>query len=177
SETTIFDDANQIVRTFITSVRGAATPYPYGGKQRQVQVDIDPQALLAHKLSPSDVVAAIGAQNLILPAGTQKIGDTEYSVRLNGSPQQIEELNTAPIRTVNGVTTYIRDVAHVHDGSPPQTNVVRVNGQRAVLMSILKIGDASTLDIVDSLNNRLPAIRAAIPQNLEIHSLSDQSLF
>jgi CzcA family heavy metal efflux pump len=177
SETTIFDDANQIVRTFITSVRGAATPYPYGGKQRQVQVDINPQALLAHRLSPSDVVAAIGAQNLILPAGTQKIGDTEYSVRLNGSPQQIEELNNAPIRTVNGVTTYIRDVAHVHDGSPPQTNVVRVNGQRAVLMSILKIGDASTLDIVDSLNNMLPAIRAAIPQNLEIHSLSDQSLF
>jgi CzcA family heavy metal efflux pump len=177
SETTIFDDANQIVRTFITSVRGAATPYPYGGKQRQVQVDLNPQALLAHKLSPSDVVAAIGAQNLILPAGTQKIGDTEYSVRLNGSPQQIEELNNAPIRTVNGVTTYIRDVAHVHDGSPPQTNVVRVNGQRAVLMSILKIGDASTLDIVDSLNNMLPAIRAAIPQNLEIHSLSDQSIF
>ena len=177
SETTIFDDANQIVRTFVTSVRGAATPYPYGGKQRQVQVDLNPQALLAHQLSPSDVVAAIGAQNLILPAGTQKIGDTEYSVKLNGSPQQIEELNNAPIRTVNGITTYIRDVAHVHDGSPPQTNVVRVNGQRAVLMSILKIGDASTLDIVDSLNGMLPAIRAAIPQNLEIHSLSDQSLF
>ena len=177
SETTIFDDANQIVRTFITSVRGAATPYPYGGKQRQVQVDLNPQALLAHGLSPSDVVAAIGAQNLILPSGTQKIGETEYSVKLNGSPQQIDELNNAPIRTVNGVTTYIRDVAHVHDGSPPQTNIVRVNGQRAVLMSILKIGDASTLDIVDSLNGMLPAIRAAIPQNLDIHSLSDQSLF
>ena len=177
SETTIFDDANQIVRTFITSVRGAATPYPYGGKQRQVQVDLNPQALLAHGLSPSDVVAAIGAQNLILPSGTEKIGETEYSVKLNGSPQQIDELNNAPIRTVNGVTTYIRDVAHVHDGSPPQTNIVRVNGQRAVLMSILKIGDASTLDIVDSLNGMLPAIRAAIPQNLEIHSLSDQSLF
>ena len=177
SETTIFDDANQIVRTFITSVRGAATPYPYGGKQRQVQVDLNPQALLAHGLSPSDVVAAIGAQNLILPSGTEKIGETEYSVKLNGSPQQIDELNNAPIRTVNGVTTYIRDVAHVHDGSPPQTNIVRVNGQRAVLMSILKIGDASTLDIVDSLNGMLPAIRAAIPQNLDIHSLSDQSLF
>ena len=177
SETTIFDDANQIVRTFITSVRGAATPYPYGGKQRQVQVDLNPQALLAHGLSPSDVVAAIGAQNLILPSGTEKIGETEYSVKLNGSPQQIDELNNAPIRTVNGVTTYIRDVAHVHDGSPPQTNIVRVNGQRAVLMSILKIGDASTLDIVDSLNGMLPAIRAAIPPNLEIHSLSDQSLF
>ncbi|HUB89238.1 MAG TPA: efflux RND transporter permease subunit [Dyella sp.] len=177
SETTIFDDANQIVRTFITSVRGAATPYPYGGRQRQVQVDLNPQALLAHGLSPSDVVAAIGAQNLILPSGTEKIGETEYSVKLNGSPQQIDELNNAPIRTVNGVTTYIRDVAHVHDGSPPQTNIVRVNGQRAVLMSILKIGDASTLDIVDSLNGMLPAIRAAIPQNLEIHSLSDQSLF
>jgi CzcA family heavy metal efflux pump len=177
SETTIFDDANQIVRTFITSVRGAATPYPYGGKQRQVQVDLNPQALLAHGLSPSDVVAAIGAQNLILPAGTEKIGETEYSVRLNGSPQQIDELNNAPIRTANGVTTYVRDVAHVHDGSPPQTNIVRVNGQRAVLMSILKIGDASTLDIVDSLKASLPAIRAAIPPSLEINALSDQSLF
>jgi multidrug efflux pump subunit AcrB len=177
SEATIFDDANQIVRTFVTAVRGAATPYPYGGKQRQIQVDLNPQAMLAHNLSPSDVVAAIGAQNLILPAGTEKIGDLEYSVRLNGSPQQIDELNNAPIRTVNGITTYIRDVAHIHDGSPPQTNIVRVNGQRAVLMSILKIGNASTLDIVDSLQKMLPTIRTAIPQNMEIHALSDQSLF
>jgi len=177
SETTIFDDANQTVRTFVTSVRGAATPYPYGGKQRQIQVDLNPQALLAHGLSPSDVVTAIGAQNLILPAGTEKIGDFEYSVRLNGSPQQITDLNNAPIRTVNGITTYIRDVAHVHDGSPPQTNIVRVDGQRAVLMSILKIGNASTLDIVDTLQGMLPKIRAAIPQNLQIHALSDQSLF
>ncbi len=177
SESTIFDDANQIVRTFVTSVRGAATPYPYGGKQRQVQVDINPQALLAHHLAPSDVVSAIANQNLILPAGTEKIGDTEYSIRLNGSPLNVDELNNAPIKTVNGITTYIRDVAHVHDGSPPQTNIVRVNGQRAVLMSILKIGDASTLDIVDSLQGMLPAIRAAIPKELDIHSLSDQSLF
>ena len=177
SETTIFDDANQTVRPFITAVRGAATPYPYGGKQRQIEVDLNPQALLAHGLSPSDVVAAIGAQNLILPAGTEKIGDIEYSVRLNGSPQQVSELNNAPIRTVNGITTYIRDVAHVHDGSPPQTNVVRVNGQRAVLMSILKIGNASTLDIVDSLHKMLPRIRAAIPKNLQVEAISDQSLF
>ncbi|WP_449428622.1 efflux RND transporter permease subunit [Rhodanobacter umsongensis] len=177
SETTIFDDANQIVRPFITAVRGAATPYPYGGKQRQIEVDLNPQALLAHGLSPSDVVAAIGAQNLILPAGTEKVGDIEYSIRLNGSPEQISELNDAPIRTVNGITTYIRDVAHVHDGSPPQTNVVRVNGQRAVLMSILKIGDASTLDIVDSLHKMLPRIRAAIPRNLQVEAISDQSLF
>jgi multidrug efflux pump subunit AcrB len=177
SETTIFDDANQTVRPFITAVRGAATPYPYGGKQRQIQVDLNPQALLAHGLSPSAVVTAIGAQNLILPAGTEKIGDIEYSVRLNGSPQQIDELNNAPISTVNGITTYIRDVAHVHDGSPPQTNVVRVNGQRAVLMSILKIGNASTLDIVDSLHKMLPRIRAAIPKNLEVEAISDQSLF
>ncbi|MFZ0869488.1 MAG: efflux RND transporter permease subunit [Rhodanobacter sp.] len=177
SESTIFDDANQIVRTFVTGVRGAATPYPYGGKQRQIQVDLNPQALLAHGLSPSDVVTAIGQQNLILPAGTEKIGDLEYSVKLNGSPQQIADLNNAPIRTVNGITTYIRDVAHIHDGSPPQTNIVRVDGQRAVLMSILKIGNASTLDIVDSLRNMLPKIRAAIPPNLQIHALSDQSLF
>ncbi|MBB6188540.1 efflux RND transporter permease subunit [Rhodanobacter sp. MP7CTX1] len=177
SESTIFDDANQIVRTFVTGVRGAATPYPYGGKQRQIQVDLNPQALLAHGLSPSDVVTAIGQQNLILPAGTEKIGDLEYSVKLNGSPQQIADLNNAPIRTVNGITTYIRDVAHVHDGSPPQTNIVRVDGQRAVLMSILKIGNASTLDIVGSLRGMLPKIRAAIPPNLQIHALSDQSLF
>jgi multidrug efflux pump subunit AcrB len=177
SESTIFDDANQIVRTFVTGVRGAATPFPYGGKQRQIQVDLNPQALLAHGLSPSDVVAAIGQQNLILPAGTEKIGDLEYSVKLNGSPQQIDDLNNAPIRTVNGITTYIRDVAHIHDGSPPQTNIVRVDGQRAVLMSILKIGNASTLDIVSSLQNMLPRIRAAIPPNLQIHALSDQSLF
>jgi multidrug efflux pump subunit AcrB len=177
SESTIFDDANQIVRTFVTGVRGAATPYPYGGKQRQIQVDLNPQALLAHGLSPSDVVTAIGEQNLILPAGTEKIGDLEYSVKLNGSPQQIADLNNAPIRTVNGITTYIRDVAHIHDGSPPQTNIVRVDGQRAVLMSILKIGNASTLDIVGSLQNMLPKIRAAIPPNLQIHALSDQSLF
>jgi multidrug efflux pump subunit AcrB len=177
SESTIFDDANQIVRTFVTGVRGAATPFPYGGKQRQIQVDLNPQALLAHGLSPSDVVAAIGQQNLILPAGTEKIGDLEYSVKLNGSPQQIDDLNNAPIHTVNGITTYIRDVAHIHDGSPPQTNIVRVDGQRAVLMSILKIGNASTLDIVGSLQNMLPKIRAAIPPNLQIHALSDQSLF
>ncbi|OOG64537.1 RND transporter [Rhodanobacter sp. B04] len=177
SEATIFDDANQIVRTFVTAVRGAATPYPYGGKQRQIEVDLNPQALLAHGLSPNDVVTAIGAQNLILPAGTEKIGDIEYSVRLNGSPRQISDLNNAPIRTVNGITTYIRDVAHVHDGSPPQTNIVRVDGQRAVLMSILKIGNASTLDIVDSLRGMLPKIREAIPQNLKIQALSDQSLF
>ncbi len=177
SETQIFDDANQIVRTFVTGVRGAATPYPYGGKQRQVQVDLNPQALLAHGLSASDVVTAIAAQNLILPAGTEKIGDLEYSVKLNGSPQQITDLNNAPIRTVNGITTYIRDVAHVHDGSPPQTNVVRVNGQRAVLMSVLKIGNASTLSIVDTLKKMLPQIRDAIPKNLQIDAISDQSLF
>jgi multidrug efflux pump subunit AcrB len=177
SETTIFDDANQIVRTFVTGVRGAATPYPYGGKQRQIQVDLNPQALLAHGLSPSDVVTAIGQQNLILPSGTEKIGDLEYSVKLNGSPQQIDDLNNAPIRTVNGITTYIRDVAHIHDGSPPQTNIVRVDGQRAVLMSILKIGNASTLDIVGSLRGMLPKIRAAIPPNLQIHAIADQSLF
>jgi multidrug efflux pump subunit AcrB len=176
SEATIFDDANQIVRTFVTSVRGAATPYPYGGKQRQVQVDINPQALLAHGLSPSDVVTAIANQNLILPAGTEKSA-IPNTASVERQPAQSEELNNAPIKTVNGITTYIRDVAHVHDGSPPQTNVVRVNGQRAVLMSILKIGDASTLDIVDSLQGMLPSIRAAIPKELEINSLSDQSLF
>jgi multidrug efflux pump subunit AcrB len=176
SEATIFDDANQIVRTFVTSVRGAATPYPYGGKQRQVQVDINPQALLAHGFG----IRCCDGDRQPEPDSSGWHGKSRrYRIQhsFERQPAQSDELNNAPIKTVNGITTYIRDVAHVHDGSPPQTNIVRVNGQRAVLMSILKIGDASTLDIVDSLQGMLPSIRAAIPKELEIHSLSDQSLF
>jgi multidrug efflux pump subunit AcrB len=176
-EAQIYDLANTILRTQLSTVAGASIPFPFGGKQRQVQVDLDPQALSAHGLSASDVVAAIGAQNLVLPAGTQKIGDLEYFIKLNASPLKIEELNDLPIRASNGSVTYIRDVAHVRDGYSPQTNVVRVGGTRAILMSVLKTGKASTIDIINSINQKLPQVRAAMPPELTIQALSDQSVF
>jgi multidrug efflux pump subunit AcrB len=176
-EAQIYDLSNTILRTQLATVAGASIPYPFGGKQRQVQVDLDPQALRAHGLSGNDVVAAIGAQNLILPAGTQKIGALEYFVKLNASPTQIEDLNNLPIRAHNGNVTYIRDVAHVRDGYAPQTSMVRLEGRRAVLMSVLKTGKASTIDIINSINEKLPQIRAALPPELKIEPLSDQSVF
>jgi len=176
-ESQIYDLANTIVRTQLATVAGASIPYPFGGKQRQVQVDLDPQALRARGLSGNDVVAAIGAQNLILPAGTQKIGSLEYFIKLNASPTQIEDLNNLPIRAHNGNVTYIRDVAHVRDGYSPQTNMVRLEGRRAVLMSVLKTGKASTIDIINSINEKLPQIRASLPPELKIEALSDQSVF
>jgi multidrug efflux pump subunit AcrB len=176
-ESQIYDLANTILRTQLATVAGASIPYPFGGKQRQVQVDLDPQALRAHGLSGNDVVAAIGAQNLILPAGTQKIGPLEYYIKLNASPTQIDDLNNLPIRQASGSVTYIRDVAHVRDGYSPQTNMVRLEGRRAVLMSVLKTGKASTIDIINSINEKLPQIRAALPPELKIEPLSDQSVF
>jgi multidrug efflux pump subunit AcrB len=176
-ESQIYDLANTLVRTQLATVAGASIPYPFGGKQRQVQVDLDPQALRARGLSGNDVVAAIGAQNLILPAGTQKIGSLEYFIKLNASPTQIEDLNNLPIRAHNGNVTYIRDVAHVRDGYSPQTNMVRLEGRRAVLMSVLKTGKASTIDIINSINEKLPQIRASLPPELKIEALSDQSVF
>jgi multidrug efflux pump subunit AcrB len=176
-EAQIYDLANTILRTQLATVAGASIPYPFGGKQRQVQVDLDPQALRANGLSPNDVVAAIGAQNLILPAGTEKMGTLEYYIKLNASPIQLDDLNNLPIRAHNGTVTYIRDVAHVRDGYSPQTNIVRVGGARAVLMSVLKTGKASTIDIINSINEKLPQIRAALPPALKIEALSDQSVF
>src|SRR6202030_45504 len=167
-ESQIYDLGNTILRTQLSTVAGASIPFPYGGKQRQVQVDLDPQALSAHGLSGNDVVTAIGAQNLILPAGTQKIGDLEYFIKLNSSPLNLDELNDLPIRAGNGTVTYIRDVAHVRDGYSPQTNMVRVEGKRAVLMSVLKTGKASTIDIINSINQKLPQVRAAMPAELRI---------
>ena len=128
SEQDINDYGNNFIRTQLATVQGSALPYPYGGKTRQVEVDLDQQAMQAHGVSPNDVNAAIGNQNLILPAGTEKIGDYEYSVKLNGSPATVEELNNLPVKYVNGATVYIRDVAHVRDGFAPQTNIVRVDG-------------------------------------------------
>ena len=177
SEAQIFDLGNNVIRTALATVPGAALPFPYGGLQRQVQVDLDPQALRAYGLSGNDVTTAIGAQNLILPAGTQKIGDLEYYVSLNASPTKVSELNDLPIKTVNGSVVYVRDVAHVRDGSPPQTNAVRVEGHRAVLMSVLKTGAASTLDVINAVRARLPQIQASLPPSLKVQALGDQSIF
>lgn len=173
----LFDHANSFMRTQLATVQGAVLPTPYGGKARQVMVDIDPPALQAKGLSALDVVNAINAQNLVLPTGTVKMGSFEYGVGLNGSPKSIAELNELPIRTVNGSTIYMRDVATIRDGFPPQTNVVRHDGQRAVLASILKYGSTSTLDIVRRVKEELPRIKAGLPEELEIQTALDQSLF
>ena len=177
SEQQLNDYGLNFVRTQLITVPGAGVPLPYGGKSRQIQVDLDPPALQAKGLSPQDVVNAISAQNLILPTGTAKIGSYEYDVAMNGSPQTVRGLNDLPIKSVANTTLYIRDVAHVRDGYPPQTNIVRVNGQRATLLTVEKTGNASTLDIVSGIKRLLPQIRAAAPPSLEITPLADQSLF
>jgi multidrug efflux pump subunit AcrB len=167
---------NQI-RTQLATIEGAQTPFPYGGKQRQIQVDLDLHALQAKGLSPVDVVNAINAQNLIAPSGTMKIDRFEYAVETNSAPSVIDELNNLPIRTANGALIYIRDVAHVRDGFPPQTNIVRVNGKRAILMSVLKTGSSSTLDIIAGVQTVLANIKDQLPPELQINALSDQSIF
>ena len=177
SEAAIFDLGNNIIRTQLATVPGAAIPYPYGGKQRQVQVDLDERALRSKGLSATDVTAAITAQNLILPAGTQKIGSLEYYIGINASPEKIEELNDLPISSYNGTVVYIRDVAHVRDGSPPQTNIARLEGRRAILMTILRIGKTSTLDVINSVKAKLPQLRAMLPPDLKIEPIGDQSVF
>ena len=177
SEQQLGDIGLNFVRTGLVSVPGAAIPYPYGGKQRQIQVDLDTNALQAKGLSPNDVVNAINLQNLILPAGTAKIGNYEYEVDMNGAPVKVAELNDLPIKDVGTSTIYVRDVANVRDGFPPQTNIVRVNGQRASLMTILKSGDVSTLDIISSVKSLLPSIAAGLPPTLKMDPLSDQSIF
>ncbi|MFT3931685.1 MAG: efflux RND transporter permease subunit [Spongiibacteraceae bacterium] len=177
TEAEIFDFGNSFMRLQLAPVQGASIPYPYGGKQRSIVVDLNPRALQAHGLSAQDVTNAIAAQNLILPSGTQKIGDYEYSVRLNGSPKDVNALNDLPITTINGATIYIRDVAHVRDGYLPQVNIVRVDGERAVLMTIQKTGNTSTLAIIDRIKALLPQIRDSAPEGLKIRELADQSLF
>lgn len=173
----IFDLSNSVMRTQLATVQGAVLPFPYGGKARQIMVDIDPRALQAKGLSALDVVNAVNAQNLILPTGSVKMGGFEYMVGLNGSPKTLAELNDLPIRTVDGTTLYMRDVAHIRDGFQPQTNIVRHDGQRAVLASILKYGSTSTLDIVQRVKDELPRIKAGLPDELEIQTALDQSLF
>jgi len=176
-EAKLYDLGNTILRTQLATIAGASIPFPYGGKQRQVQVDLDPQQLRANGLSGNDVVRAIGEQNLILPAGTQKIDSFEYYIKLNASPTQIDDLNNMPVRAQNGTVTYVRDVAHVRDGYAPQTNMVRVDGRRAVLMNVLKTGNASTIDIIDGIKQKLPQISASLPPELKIAATSDQSVF
>jgi multidrug efflux pump subunit AcrB len=171
------DLANSFMRTQLATVQGAVLPFPYGGKFRQVMVDLDSRALQAKGLSPLDVVNALNQQNLILPTGTVKIGTLEYDVALNGSPKTIKEMNELPIKTVQGNTIYIGDVAHVRDGFTPQTNIVRHDGQRAVLLTILKYGSASTLDIVDRVKAEVPRMQAGLPPELELQTALDQSIF
>ncbi len=177
SEQKLYDLGMNFLRTQLATVQGASIPFPYGGKQRQVQVDIDTAAMQAKGLSPADIVNAVNAQSIILPSGTEKIGLYEYQVETNSAPRSIAGLNDLPIKTVNGATVYMRDVAHVRDGFPPQTNVVRVDGRRAVLMSIMKTGDASTLSIISRIRALLPAAAASLPPQLRIVPLADQSIF
>ncbi len=176
-EQTLFDNAVNVLRPRLVTIPGVAIPFPYGGKIKVISVDLDTQALQARGLAPADVVNAVNAQNLILPSGTAKLGETEYVVRMNGSPDRIAGLNDLPVRTTNGTTTYLREVAQVRDGFNPQTNIVRQDGSRGVLLSVLKNGGASTLDIVANLKEMLPKAAAALPQDIKIAMLFDQSLF
>ncbi|WP_018268415.1 efflux RND transporter permease subunit [Methylosinus sp. LW4] len=177
SETQLFDYAQNFIRPQLATVAGAAVPSPFGGKARQVQADIDPRKLQSYGLSAQDVVDAIARQNLILPVGTQKIGVYEYVVSLNDAPRQIDELNDLPIKAADGAIIFVRDVAFVHDGSPPQTNVVRVDGGAAVLMAIQKSGSASTLDVINGVNSLLPKIREGLPSEIQLVAVGDQSTF
>lgn len=176
-EQRVFDTAVNSLRPRLVTIPGVAIPFPYGGKNRVISVDLDPQALQSKGLSATDVVNAISVQNLILPGGTAKVGETEYTVKMNGSPQVIEELNDLPVRTVNGATTYLGEVARVRDGFVNQTNIIRKDGERGVLLSILKNGSASTLDIVSSLRAKLEEVIPTLPDDITVTPLFDQSVF
>ncbi len=177
TEQQLNDFGQNFIRTQLATVQGAALAFPYGGKQRQVQVDINTQKLQEHGLSASDVVNAFNAQNIILPGGDVKMGHVDYPVETNSAPTSIAALNNLPIKTVNGATTYIRDIGNVRDGFPPQTNIVRVDGQRSSLLSVQKTGNASTLDIIANVRAQLPSILAQLPPALRITPIADQSIF
>ncbi|CAN5400903.1 efflux RND transporter permease subunit [soil metagenome] len=176
-EQQVFDAAVNIMRPQLITVPGAAIPFPYGGKTRLISVDLDLDALQARGLSPADVVNAVNLQNLILPSGTVKIGATEYTIKMNGSPDEISGLNDLPVRTQNGTTTYLRDVSQVRDGFSPQTNIVRQDGARGVLLSVLKNGGASTLDIVNNIKALIPQVTQVMPNDVKTNLLFDQSVF
>src|ERR1700724_523624 len=167
---------NQL-RTPLVTVPGAAIPYPFGGKQRQVQIDLNPSALQSRGLSGQDVANTLAAQNLITPVGTQKIGGFEYNIQLNNSPLKMQDLADLPIKVVNGAMVYVRDVASVRDGNPPQTNIVHVDGNRSVLMMVLKAGSISTLDIIASIKQKVIDVKDSLPDALKIGFIGDQSLF
>jgi CzcA family heavy metal efflux pump len=177
SEQQVLDYSQNFVRPRLVTVHGATVPYSYGGKSRQVQVDLDPQAMQARGLSASDVQNAIANQNMIAAPGNIKIGSYQYTVKLNSASDTIEQMNNLPIKTVGGATIYMRDVGHVRDGNPPQQNVVHVDGSRAVLSQVLKNGVVSTLDVVQGIKDALPLLKQQLPDSLKIDILSDQSLF
>jgi multidrug efflux pump subunit AcrB len=177
NEQQLFDLANNTIRVQLATVQGAQTPFPYGGKMRAVMVDLNLNALQAKGLSPVDVVNALGQQNLIAPSGTMKIDRFEYAVETNSAPTTLNDLNDLPIKAVNGAVVYVRDVAHVRDGNPPQSNIVRVDGHRAALMSIMKTGSTSTLEIIKGAREKIEASRSQLPPQLKIVPLTDQSIF
>ncbi len=177
TEQELSDLGINFIRTQLVTVPGAAVPYPFGGKNRQIQIDLDPTALQARGLSGTDVANALAAQNLITPVGTQKIGGFEYVINLNNSPSAIEELGRLPIRVVDGAMVYLRDVAHVRDGNAPQTNIVHVAGNRSVLLTVLKNGAASTLSVIDGVKKKAEQIKDQLPETLQIKPIGDQSIF
>ena len=177
TEQDLYDLGLNFIRTRLATVQGASIPLPWGGKARQIMVDIDPNAMYAKHLSATDVSAALGAQNIILPAGTARIGNLEYLVRTNSSPTSISALNDLPVRASNGAIVYMKDVAQVRNGYAVQTNVVRENGKRSSYLSVIKNGQASTLDIVDSVKKALPRVKADLPSALRIAPVFDQSVF
>ncbi len=176
-EQQLYDFGQNFIRTQLATVQGASVPVPYGGKPRQIMVDIDAGALYAKGLSASDITSAINAQNLILPAGTAKVGEREYNVRLNSSPESVAGLNDLPIKQVGNATVYLKDVAQVRDGSQVQTNIVRQDGRRASLLTVLKGGGSSTLDIVSRVRQAIPRVMATLPPELKVNLLFDQSVF
>jgi len=177
SEQQVLDTTQNFIRPALSTVPGAAIPFSYGGRVRQVQIDLDPAALQSKGVSAQDVAKAIAAQNQITPVGTMKIGSLQYDVKLNNAVPTIDELNDVPIRTANGTTIFVRDVGHVRDGSPPQQSLVHVDGARAVLTTILKVGQVSTLSIVQGVKDRLPKLKETLPADFKITALNDQSLF
>ncbi|HEY2380444.1 MAG TPA: efflux RND transporter permease subunit [Terriglobia bacterium] len=177
SEQQLSDIGQNFLRTQLATIQGASLPNPYGGRQRQIQVDLDLQAMQEKGLDATAIVNALGDQNLVLPAGTAKIGNFEYDVDLNSSPRTVEELNDLPIKTIGNSTIYLRDVGHVRDGFPPQRNIVRVDGQRSSLLTVVKTGSASTLDIIEGVKRELARGASALPAGLEIRPLADQSVF
>ena len=176
-EQEIFDLGNNFIRTPLATVQGANVSYPFGGKSPQILVDLNTDELYAKQLSPIDISNALSLQNLILPAGTAKLGQTEYPIRLNSSPSVISEFNDLPIKTVNGATVYMKDVATVHSGFSPQQNLVRTNGSRGVLLTVTRNGNASTLDIVTAVRNALPKVMSTITQDVQLSMFGDQSIF